>query len=308
MPFIGEFCALGTALLWSLSAIAWSHAGKRVGSQATSAVRLVIAAVLIFLIHWVCYGSPLPTSGDRNGLILLMISGLLGIGIGDLCFFQALKLVGPRIGMLLATISPAITALLAYFLPPHESLSLAAIGGMILIMFGLGWVILEEPGETAWQATPKQFRRGILLGFLGAAFFSVGYLFSRQVLDPDSHSGWEPFPATMIRVFPAMAMNLLLLPLFGTLPNVRKACTDWLTLKILIAGTVVGPVLGIWLSMIAFQKSEAGVATALINTGPLFMIPLAHLSHGERPTWRSVLGTVIAIAGVTLLVLRGTPG
>jgi drug/metabolite transporter (DMT)-like permease len=38
------------------------------------------------------------------------------------------------------------------------------------------------------------------------------------------------------------------------------------------------------------------------------MIPLAHLSHGEKPTWRSIGGTIIAIAGVTLLVLRGTPG
>jgi drug/metabolite transporter (DMT)-like permease len=271
-------------------------------------VRLLIAAAVILLIHWIAYGSPLPIGGDRNGLWLLALSGLLGIGIGDLCFFQALKLVGPRIGMLLATISPAITALLAYFLPPHESLSQGAIVGMILIMLGLGWVVLEEPGEKSWQSTPKQFRRGLLLGFLGAAFFSLGYLFSRQVLDPASGSGWQPFPATLVRIIPAMLLNLMIIPFTGAWPNVRKTCTDWMTMKILIAGTIVGPVIGIWLSLIAFQKSEAGVATALINTGPLFMIPLAHLSHGEKPTWRSIGGTIIAIAGVTLLVLRGTPG
>ena len=101
-----------------------------------------------------------------------------------------------------------------------------------------------------------------------------------------------------------MLLTFAILPFTGALPKVRLACRDWTTMKILFAGTLVGPVVGIWLSLIAFQHAEAGVATALINTGPLFMIPIAHLSHGERTTWRGILGTLIAIAGVALLVLR----
>jgi drug/metabolite transporter (DMT)-like permease len=308
MPYLGEICALGTALTWSLSAVAWSHAGRRVGSQATSAVRLVLAVAIVGVIHWIVYGSPVPQGGTRHGLLLLALSGLLGVGVGDLCFFQALKLIGPRIGMLLLTVSPAITALLAYFLPPHESLSAAAIAGMALTAGGIGWVILEEPGPKAWQATPKQFRRGVLLGMLGAVLFSLGYLFSRQALAPQNGYGWAPFPATLIRMVPAMLLTVAILPLTGKLANARRACAEWGTLRILLLGTLVGPVVGIWLSMIALQRAEAGVATALINTGPLFMIPIAHFSHGEKPTWRGILGTAVAIAGVALLVLRGHAG
>ena len=304
MSYIGELCALGTAVTWSLSAVAWSHAGRRVGAQATNVIRLMLSVLIIFLIHWAVYRSPVPQGGTRDALVLLALSGLIGVGLGDFCFFQALKLVGPRIGMLLLTVSPTITALLAYFLPPHESLSLGAMAGMTLTMGGIGWVVLEKPGPQSWEVPPGKFRRGIVLGFLGATLFSVGYLFSRQALAPQAHSGWEPFPATLIRVVPAMLLTVAIVPFTGALPNIRRACVNWTTMKILLAGTLVGPVVGIWLSLIAFQHAEAGVATALINTGPLFMIPIAHFSHGERPTWRGILGTAVAIAGVALLVLR----
>ncbi len=308
MKYVGELCALGTALTWSLSAVAWSHAGRKVGAQATSAVRLVFAVILLGGIHWALYGSPLPQGGSRHGLLLLALSGILGACLGDLCFFQALKLLGPRIGMLLVTVSPTITSLLAYFLPPHESLSGTAIAGMALTAAGIGWVILEEPGPAAWQATPRQFRIGIAVGILGTLLFSLGYLFSRQVLASQDGSGWAPFPATLVRLAPAMFMTMAILPFTGKLGNFKNACTEWSTVKILLAGTVTGPVIGIWLSMIALQKSEAGVATALISTGPLFMIPISRFSHGEKPTWRGILGTAVALAGVALLVLRGQPG
>ena len=73
---------------------------------------------------------------------------------------------------------------------------------------------------------------------------------------------------------------------------------------IVLLGTLVGPVLGIWLSMIALEGAKAGVAVALINTSPLILIPIAYFAYGERPTLRTILGTLVAIGGVFLLLLK----
>ncbi len=304
MPYLGEISALCCSLLWSLSAIAWSNAGRRVGSQVSSAVRLILAMLMLIAIHWAIYKSPFPLGGSRHGFILLALSGVVGLGLGDLCFFNALKLVGPRIGMMLATISPAFTAVLAYFLPPHEALSGVAILGMIMTMAGVIWVILEKPAEDAWKVPPGMFRRGVMMGLLGATLFSVGYLFTRQALDPKAGMGWDPFPAVLVRVVAALAVTLFIVTFSGNLTGVRRVFSDWTTLKIITAGTIVGPVLGIWMSLIAFTHSDAGVATALITTGPLFMIPIVYFSHGEKTSLRGIIGAIVAIAGVVLLVLR----
>ena len=66
----------------------------------------------------------------------------------------------------------------------------------------------------------------------------------------------------------------------------------------------VGPVVGIWMSMVAFCGTKSGIAAALINTSPIFMIPIAYFAYGEKPTFRSLAGTAAAMAGVFMLLLK----
>ena len=78
------------------------------------------------------------------------------------------------------------------------------------------------------------------------------------------------------------------------------------SMGIITGGTLAGPVIGIWLSMISVAHIETGVATALITTSPIFVIPLSYFSHGEKPTLRGVVGALIAVGGVFLLVYRNS--
>ena len=75
----------------------------------------------------------------------------------------------------------------------------------------------------------------------------------------------------------------------------------WFALAIF--GTIVGPVVGVWTSMIALNNLPSGVASALISSSPIFMIPIAALAFGEKHSFRSLVGTVLAVAGVFLLLL-----
>ena len=79
----------------------------------------------------------------------------------------------------------------------------------------------------------------------------------------------------------------------------RPSKKDWLYL----AGIVLlGTYAAIWLQQLAFQYSDVGIASTLLATAPLFALPIAAL-HKEKLSLRSILGVVIALAGVSLIFL-----
>jgi drug/metabolite transporter (DMT)-like permease len=74
--------------------------------------------------------------------------------------------------------------------------------------------------------------------------------------------------------------------------------------KAIAGATVLGPVLGVWLSLLAIEHAKTGIAATLMAMVPVFILPLARYVRHEQVSPRAVLGAVIAVAGVAVLVLR----
>ena len=68
-----------------------------------------------------------------------------------------------------------------------------------------------------------------------------------------------------------------------------------------VAGTVVGPVLGVWLSLIAADATDVGIAQTLLSLTPIFILPYAAFIEREHVSWRAVIGAVIAVIGVAVV-------
>ncbi len=66
-------------------------------------------------------------------------------------------------------------------------------------------------------------------------------------------------------------------------------------------GTILGPVLGVWLSLVAVQNANAGIVSTLSSLMPIFLIPISYFVYGERVTKQGIIGTFIAIIGTILL-------
>jgi drug/metabolite transporter (DMT)-like permease len=69
-------------------------------------------------------------------------------------------------------------------------------------------------------------------------------------------------------------------------------------------GSVLGPFIGITLSLLAVQHTKVGIAATLIATVPIIMLPMVHFIYREHLTPRSILGACIAVAGVAVLFLH----
>jgi drug/metabolite transporter (DMT)-like permease len=70
-----------------------------------------------------------------------------------------------------------------------------------------------------------------------------------------------------------------------------------------MGGVIMGPVLGVWLSLVAVQRTSVGIASTLTSLTPIFLIPISYVVFSERITRQAVLGTLIAFAGTVLLFL-----
>ena len=161
MQFIGELCALATAFCWSAGSFAFTAAAKRLGSIQLNINRLILA--LIFLsITIAALGLSFQLSGTQ--IFYLAVSGVIGFVFGDTFLFKAFQYIGARISMLLMSLSPIISGLLAFFFL-NEVISGWGIFGIIVTLVGVALVIVERK-ETP-DSKYKKSKVGIIYGLLG---------------------------------------------------------------------------------------------------------------------------------------------
>ena len=302
-----ELAGLATAVLWACSAMVWGVLGRRRGiaPTAVATMRLAIASALLLTGHALFYGRFWPAGVPPKALALLVLSGVAGIGVGDLLYFKSLVLIGPRLSMTLGSLAPVVAAVLAWLPPMRERLDWRGATGMLLAIGGVIWVVMEKRGRESWPTTPAGFRRGVVYSVLNVLVTAVAFLCSRAGMVYCSASPVPPFSAACIRVAAATVFCWALMALTGRLGTTVAPFRDRVNLGWLSLGTTIGMVIGVSLSMVAMQGAATGVATTLISMSPLALIPLTWAAYGERPTWGRVVATVVAMGGIGLLMLSG---
>ena len=292
MSYLGESAALLTALCWALNSLCFTVAGRRVGSASVNLGRLLMAWATLLLVHLVLYGSlfPLQAGGARLGW--LGMSGLIGFALGDAVLFEAFVLIGARLAMLLMTLSPIFSALLAWLFL-GQNLSLPKILAMVVTLGGIAWVVWGG-GE---HEDHPHLRRGILLGVGGALGQSVGMVFSKFGLA----GNFPPISANLIRVTAGVAALLLYFGATGRLRSTLGTLRDGRATAFIALGAVTGPVMGVVLSLIAIAKAPMGVATTLMSLSPVILLPVSHFIFKEKVGGHAILGTLLALAGAAAL-------
>ena len=283
---IGELAALGTALLWTLSTLAWTVAGRRIGALAVTFHRLLITCVLLSLHGGLVRHQFLPTDADQRTWVILALSGLLGFFLSDVCGFKALLLIGPRLTLLVHSVSPPTAAIISWLFL-GEVLTARHWAAMAITIAGIIWVVLERPeaptprgARTAAPRSGPAPRRncGTRPGVGDGAVAHGDWRLRRRGCHVHS-STWR---VTRLRD-PDLDG-----PALGT---DRRCCQNARAMTVVMGGTIVGPVLGVTLCMIALRHSPAGVVTTLVNTMPVLVLPFTIFLFGERVSLRGSRGS-----------------
>jgi drug/metabolite transporter (DMT)-like permease len=294
---LGEIAALAAAFCWTLNAVAFEAAGKEVGSLSVNYIRFFVAFPLLTLANLATRGLAFPTDATAVIWFYLSLSGLIGFVLGDIFLFQAFVEIGSRLTLLITSLGPPIAAL-AGFLIMKERISPLGLLGMSTTIFGIGLVVLTgNPKEK--KVTFNRPLRGIVFAFLGALGQALGLIFSKMGMGT-----YSPLAATQIRILAAFFAFTLMITLGKKWPEIRRAFGHKKAIGQITLGAILGPVVGVTLSLLALQFAPAGVVSSITSLSPILIIPFSLLVLEEKVLPKEILGALISIAGVVLLFLR----
>ena len=286
----GALAALGSAVAWAVTSLLARSLMSELGSVGVNAIRSTIGGVL--LIAWVLAtaGAGVFTAISASGWLLLGLSIVTAIALGDTVFFESTRAIGVGRAMTISTTYPLGAAVIAAaFL--NEPVTVPIAVGSLVTMAGL--VLIVAPW--AERAPEERFWFGVG----AAAIASLAWAVSTVLVKPPL-SEMGPVTAQAIRL-PVASMVLWLTPWARSVPRAFVRSSRAVQIRIAILGAITS------VSSVMFVAGvkHAGVAVAsvLSSTAPMFAIPFAVVFLGERITLRAFLGIVLTLAGIIVLQL-----
>lgn len=299
---LGESAALLTSGLWAVSSIFFTSSGRRIGSFSVNAYRIVLAVGLLASAHVILLGTLLPIATSAQWL-WMGISGIIGLGIGDFGLFAAYVMIGPRRTTLIMALSPVFASVAAYLML-GETLPPASIIGITITLAGIAVVLLERKGSSeARFASGKRLSWGLVFALVGATGQGIGVVLSKKGMYLDTSIPMNPLSAAFIRVILGTLFIWTLAVFSRKLPDLQKAAKDRQGIRFAAAGAILGPFVGMTLSMVAVAYTEAGIAQTLMSLMPVIIIPLVWIIYREKTSIRGILGAAMAVIGVAILFL-----
>jgi drug/metabolite transporter (DMT)-like permease len=298
MRFEGELAALGTAVCWAAGSNLFAAAGARMGSVVLNRLRITVAAAFLAVALTAVRGAPWPTWATPAQIGILAVSGLVGFVFGDNNYFRSLVILGPGRAALIASLAPLFTAALGVPVL-GETLGARAMLGVALTIGGLVWVLGGSDRNGPPHAEGSVWV-GILAGVLGALGQAGGYVLSKLAL----RQGLDALSATTIRVSAAMVGVWLVAAAFGQVRSSVAVLRERGGAGFMVGGAFCGPFLGVTLSLVALEHTEAAVAASITAIYPILTLFLSNRFHGEAITSRSLLGALLTVTGVIVLFTR----
>ena len=286
-----------TTLLWSVSAISARKSIAAVGPVRANLTRLALALALLAL-----YAHTAGSGFAHADTSWFLLSGLFGMGLGDIALFYGMPMVGARLSVLMTQCLATPIAALVEWLWLGTTLSPAQMVWSTTILVGVA--VAFFPGEHAGPVRPL----GLVLGVCSAACQGLGAVLSRKANDVAALAGQstDAISAAYIRTLGGFVCAAVLMTFWSRLApqagaDSQPAQPKRHTYRWIAANALCGAVLGVSCYQWALRTTPSGVVLPIVACTPLVIVPFSYWLEGEKPSRRSLVGGLIAVAGAVAL-------
>ena len=309
MQYLGEIISLAVAVSWTVTALFAEIGSKRLGSLQMNVIRMLLSLLMLGATLWYFTGSPYPLYADGKAWFWLSMSGFVGYLLGDYCLFNSYIWIGSRFGQLFMTLAPP-TAAIAGWLMLSETLSWNALLGMLVTLTGIGISVLNK--GTSHKLSLKLPLKGVLFGIGAGVGQGVGLVLSKVGMnhyemsipsDETMVADLLPFASTFIRAVTGAVGFLLVMGIQKQFHTLATSVHDRKGMNAALWATITGPFIGVSLSLMAVQYTEAGVASTLMALTPVFIIWPSYFFFKQHVTFKEIVGACISVVGVSLFFI-----
>ena len=290
---IGIISAFGATISWTYACFIWRSQTEKYKSIDINLVKNIIA-FLIFLPAFI----NISVLNDLKSIFTLLLSGIIGIGLGDTFYIKSLKIIGTRRTLSIETLSPLL-AVLSGEIFINENLKIRSYLGIVIITISL-FILLNRRTNLVvnnlTSITEHNNFKIYIFPFLSVLCAVSGGLLSRIVF---LESNLSPFQTTEIRLLGAI---IFLITIKNFRINFFLKKLDRNDQKRFLLSIFLGTNLGILLQQIVFKTLPLGIGWTLLSTSPVISLFFATKEEGQV-TKSIIFFTILLFLGLCLIIL-----
>jgi drug/metabolite transporter (DMT)-like permease len=296
-PLAGELSSALSALLWGSAGIVIARISPALTAGALNYGKNLFATICFVALLWIVSGSPLPSTLSSSAFWIFAASGFLGLALCDTFLLRSLLDIGPQRMSTVFLCVPALAALIAVLPPFSERTHITVWLGIAVCLGGILLAIRRHPVH---DVDPERFRRGVRNAFLAALLQTGAVLLARYGL----YENQAPLLESAVVRMTAGTLGLVAMgAVRGRLGSWHRQLSVPKSAFMLAGASFFGTFLGILTNQAGLQWAvHAGVATTLNSLMPIYLLPLSVIFLKERFGKRAILATLIAVAGVALMM------
>jgi drug/metabolite transporter (DMT)-like permease len=293
-----DLFALAASACWAFGSMLSVTPARHLGAFAFTRLRMLMVALMLWLAVF-ALGLWHPVSSVD--LLLIALSGFIGIFLGDTANFATMNRLGPRRSGMLFSSNALISAILGFAILGERMNTQAAFGAgltisgvMIAILYG------RRPTEDhAWETNQGHHGLGIALGLGAALCHSVSTLVAKPVMS----GGMDPVLASAIRVSVSVAGHFIVLWCRVGTVQPKNPPTPYIIAQTALSG-LVGMALGMTCLLLALKLGDVGVVAVLSSVTPILVLPLLWFFLRRPPARGAWGGAILSVIGTSMILTR----
>ena len=284
---IGFFSAISAVFLWTFACFIWRRESENLLPRQINIYKNVLASIIFLPV-----GLTISWFSDINSIFILMISGIVGIAIGDTLYIKSLKIIGTRKTLSFEALTPIIAVTLGTF-SINEIYPQKVWIGSLIVSFSLLMIVRQN---TFQKDDSREINILGILCALGSVFCAVlAALMSRVIL---ISSNLTPLQTTEIRLLSASIFLFFIfkkdfLYLLKNRSITKKNHSN------LLLSTLLGTNCGILFQQIVFKFLPIGIGWTLLSLSPIFALFISK-REGDEINKLTIFYSLLSFMGVAI--------